>query len=569
MKFSFIIIIFFLVAAKTIAQPVLVEEFVEAAGLICFPVYGDTVTYRFLPSRGRLSTSEANLPEFSFLEYSMENKQAPVSGSSISEANGGGLLHFLVLYETPEDQVRSAERELRRKLKRKNVILAGPVEITSGKFILVSSLLLDGKEQKELLGMGRAPVFQNSKVAFSFLVEPLKAKLLMESFKMATPDISVTFDLEFSGLTSAYNGRLTVDWSQVQELEYSNSSVDAIFYSSDVEKTFGSLIQNGAIKVESYGDSVASGSNLLEVAYDRLLKLMYDPVRPDSIPPEKTRGVVEEIFGRRGLLGGLVGGSDVYKKQTIKTSGKTVVEINSRKIVQRHHFVTFNIGDLYKNYGEDKRIFRRVAIDDPAFLQREVLVNLDGSIRNEFENMISSVGVTLRKKHSNGDETVKEVFVSKELLKTYKGDSKLIYLNKEDRDRTDWLNYDYLVNWQFKKDGNYVTEWKSSNSPVINLYAPYQYRQIDLMGDVKMLRENGVIAVAVEIEYPFFGKVKKERATIKTTKADEAYKLDAILPLDINKVNYKIAWIYRDGKKIERQGEDEYGVIMIDEIPAQ
>ena len=101
MKFSFIIIIFFLVVAEAYTQPVLVEEFVEAAGLICFPVYGDTVTYRYLPSRGRLSTSEANLPEFSFLEYSMENKQAPVSGSSISEANGGGLLHFLVLYETP------------------------------------------------------------------------------------------------------------------------------------------------------------------------------------------------------------------------------------------------------------------------------------------------------------------------------------------------------------------------------------------------------------------------------------------------------------------------------------
>ena len=548
------------------SQPVLVGGFVEAEGLICFPVYGDSTQYRYLPSRGRLATTENDLPEFSFLQYAVENTDAPVSGSSITEANGGGLIHFLVLYDTPEDQVRKAERELKRKLKRQDLILSGPVEINAGKFMLISSLLIDGKEQKEIIGTGVAPVFQNSRVAFSFLVEPLKAKLLMESFKMATPDISITFDLEFSGLTNAYNGQLVVDWAQVQESEYSNSSVDAIFYSSDVEKSFGSLIQNGAIRMETYGnDSIAS--DLLSLAYDRLLKLMFDPVRPDSIPPEKTRGALEEIFGRRGLLGGLVGGSDVYKKQTIKTSGQTVVQINSRKLVPRHHLVTFNIGDLHKNFGDNERIFRKVAIDDPAFQQRDVLVNLDGSIRDEFEDMISSVSVTMRKKHQNGDETVREIFVNKDVLSEYDGTSKLIYLNKGDNNRTGWLDYDYLVNWQFKKDGNYVADWVTANSPVINLYTPYKYRQIDLIGDVKKLEDTGVIAVSVEISYPFFDRTKKDRVTIKTKDDQADYNLEAILPLDTDIVDYSITWIFREGRKVMQRGQDEYGVILIDEVP--
>lgn len=548
------------------SQPVLVGGFVEAEGLICFPVYGDSTQYRYLPSRGRLATTENDLPEFSFLQYAVENTDAPVSGSSITEANGGGLIHFLVLYDTPEDQVRKAERELKRKLKRQDLILSGPVEINAGKFMLISSLLIDGKEQKEIIGTGVAPVFQNSRVAFSFLVEPLKAKLLMESFKMATPDISITFDLEFSGLTNAYNGQLVVDWAQVQESEYSNSSVDAIFYSSDVEKSFGSLIQNGAIRMETYGnDSIAS--DLLSLAYDRLLKLMFDPVRPDSIPPEKTRGALEEIFGRRGLLGGLVGGSDVYKKQTIRTSGQTVVQINSRKLVPRHHLVTFNIGDLHKNFGDNERIFRKVAIDDPAFQQREVLVNLDGSIRDEFEDMISSVSVTMRKNHQNGDETVKEIFVNKDVLSEYDGTSKLIYLNKGDNNRTGWLDYDYLVNWQFKKDGNYVADWVTANSPVINLYTPYKYRQIDLIGDVKKLEDTGVIAVSVEISYPFFDRTKKDRVTIKTKDDQADYNLEAILPLDTDIVDYSITWIFREGRKVMQRGQDEYGVILIDEVP--
>lgn len=550
------------------AQPVLVGEVVEADGLICFPVYGDSLQYKYLPSRGRLAVSEDNLPEFSFLQYAMENKEAAVTGNSITEASGGGLIHFLVLYDTPEDQVRRAERELRRKLKSNDLILTGPVEINSGRFILISSLLIDGEEQKEIIGTGIAPVFQNSRVAFSFLVEPLKAKLLMESFKMATPDISITFDLEFSGLSDAYNGKVTVDWSQVQESEYSNSSVDAIFYSSDVEETFGSLMQNGAIKMESYGnDSIAS--DLLTVAYDRLLRLMFDPVHPDSIPTEETRGALEEIFGRRGLLGGLVDGSNVYKKQTVKTSGSTVVQINSRKMVERHHLLTFNIGDLHKNYGDNERIFRKVAIDDPAFQQREVLVNLDGSIRDEFEDMISSVSITMKKEHQNGEETVRELFVSEDVLSEYKGASRLVYLNKGDSDRTGWLDYDYMVNWQFKKDGNYSAGWTHANSPVINLYTPYKYRQIDLIGDFKKLEEDGVIAVSVEISYPFFGRTKKERLTLKTANEGGEHTLEAILPLEAETVDFDITWIYRDGKKISQQGKDEYGVILIDELPAE
>lgn len=568
MKNALIILFFSFTLTRVIAQPVLVEEFVEADGLICFPVYGDSTVYKYLPSRGKLGMTESNLPEFSFLRYSAVRDDAPTSGSSVSEAHGGGLLHFLVLYDTPEEQVRNAERALRRKLKRKDLVLAGPVEISTGTFVLISSLLIGGEEQKEVLAMGRAPVFQNSKVAFSFLVDPMKATLLMESFKMATPDISITFDLEFSGLTSAYNGQLVVDWSQVQQSTYSNSSSDAIFYSSDVEKTFGSLIQNGAIRMESYGkDSLASG--LLEVAYDRLLKLMFDPVRPDSIAPEKTRGVVEEIFGRRGLLGGLVGGSNVYKKQTIKTSGQTVVQINSRKSVDRHHLLTFNIGDLFKKYGDNNQVFRSVGLDDPTFQQREVLVNLDGDIKDEFRDMISSVSVTMKKKHQNGDETIREIFLNNDKLKDYPGTSKLIYLYKEDKDRSAWLNYDYNITWQFKKDGSYGTGWISSNSPVLNLYTPYQYRQIDLLGDITMLEEMGIVAVAIEVEYPFFGRTKKDRITLRTNKPQAEQSLEAILPLDVNRVDYKVTWIFRDGKKMERTGQDEYGVILIDEIPEE
>jgi hypothetical protein len=89
------------------------------------------------------------------------------------------------------------------------------------------------------------------------------------------------------------------------------------------------------------------------------------------------------------------------------------------------------------------------------------------------------------------------------------------------------------------------------------------------MGDIKSLEKTGVVAVAVEIEYPFFGRLKKERLTVKTNRGEGDHKLEAILPLGVDRVGYKITWIYREGVKVEQRGEDEYGVILIDEVPAQ
>src|SRR3970040_1034600 len=83
MKGWMTIVIFLGLFITGYSQPVLVGGFVEAEGLICFPVYGDSTQYRYLPSRGRLATTENDLPEFSFLQYAVENTDAPVSGSSI------------------------------------------------------------------------------------------------------------------------------------------------------------------------------------------------------------------------------------------------------------------------------------------------------------------------------------------------------------------------------------------------------------------------------------------------------------------------------------------------------
>jgi len=544
------------------AQPIVLEGMVQAGELTCYPTYGDNKTFKFLPSEAGL-TIVNGLPEFSFLQYAIENKDSEISSSSITDAFGGGLINFLVTYTTPEKKIKKAEKELQKLYQSDSIKLVGPVEITTGQFMLVSSVLLDGKEERTLIGTGRAPVFQNSKVAFSFMLTREKSTLLMESFKMQTPDISIVFDLGFRGLTKAFNGRVSVDWGMVSESKFSKENVDLVFFSSDTENVFQNLNQSGAIKMETYGQDSLAGE-LLDRAYDKLLKLMFEPIEPDSLNKPEEKSWMEKTFG---YSNDTRLAQNIYKSRTIKKSGKTIIEMNTQDLVDRYHLVTFNIGNLYEDYKDNKSIFRKVALDNELFKQREVTVTVDGNLKADFDKMVNSVSVTMRKKHTNGEETIKEIFIDATKLEKYEGPIKLTYMNKEDMDKTLWLDYEYKVNWQFKRDGNYQTDWITSNSPIVNLYAPYKFHQVDLMGDISKLKSDDIIAVIAQVDYPFFGRNKSDKQIIKPFNDQNESNLMTILPSDVDKVDYTITWIYRDGKKVTKSGVDDLGILLIDELP--
>lgn len=551
----------------SIAQPILVDQAVSVNGLICFPVYGDSLSYRYLPSQGRLAINPQSLPEFSFLRYAKE-KSNPTGSQSISEADGGGLVHFLVLYDTPTSLISQAESGLRGKMQEPKIKLVGPVLFNKGDYVVVSSILgEDGEEKKQLIGVGKAPVFENSKVAFSFMLNVLEAQLLMESFKMSTPDVSIIFDLSFSGLTQSYDAEIEMNWAEVQKSEYYHEKTNFLFYSSEVQKSFSELHRTGALKIRSAGkDSLMD--DMLDVAYEKLLNLMFNPIKPSEIPPQDKTGFLEEVFGAGGLLSlGLFGGSSTYILREIKTEGKTVISLNNRSVVERRHMITFNIGNLYEKYGKDKRIFRDVVLDDPAFQQREIRIGIDGELQASFEHIVKNASVSLRKVHANGMETVREVFLTKNTLAETGGQISMMYLNQEDKDRLAWLNYEYQVVWNFGAEGIYNTGWISQNSPIINLYAPYKRWMIAVDGDLERLKAENIKAVSIKIKYSFFGKEKEKQMTIRTSENTVDRYFDITLPVDQTLVDYSITWIKNDGTSLTRKGIDEFGLIFIDELP--
>ena len=555
------------------AQQISVDRGVKAAGLWCFPLVDKPDTYVYIPGEGRLATHEDGRPELSLLRYVI-NRPGEGDGQSLTEASGGGVFHFLVLYETPSETVEAAQAALRQITDNDEVKLRGPVVFDGGRYNLVSSIVgQDAEGKRHVLATGRAPVLEGNRLALSFALTPEQSTLLMESFKTSTSDVSMVFELEWSGLTDAYEAHMTVDWSEVKKSEAFSAGASVYWVSVDVEVGFDKLIRDGAIKLESSGSDAAAEALVTRV-YDKLLELMFEPVRPETVPDDQRGGLLDalgSLIEPDGALGGRnttgFGLGVGYQLKDMRSEGFTVLDFNHRATVKRHSLIAVNFGDLFNRWGDDPRVFRTVNVGDPAFQQREIHLGLDGALLPEFERFINSVTVTLRKRHEGGDVTLQEMVLDRTSFDKAPSDLRLVYGWQDDADRLAWLDYEYRASWSFEGGGSMQTDWQTRDSPMIDLFTPYERRTVELIGDPDLLADQGVRAVVVRVEYPFFGQTRRTQAVLRPGR-DLPEPMEITLPLGEYEYAYTTQWMLDGGERLESSGRDDTGVLFVDELPA-
>ena len=576
MKYHSLFFMFCLLGAFVgIAQQIYIDRGVQVNGLWCFPVHTDETTYRYLPTKTRLSLDDQGRPKFSFMRYMTEKPTEGLSATSITEAGGGGILHFMVHYETPEEQISEAERLLKERFENEAIRIKGPILFDSASYSLVSSILTeDNSPRKKLLSFGQAPVMENSRIALSFEVDPISSKLLLESFKMDTPDVSLNFDLAFSGLTEAYDATLEIDWSEVKKSFNLGAGGNVYFVSADVELGLDELFKNNSIRLITNGDDEQM-EGLLQTVYDKLLALMFEPVAPTEVPEAQRGGMMDALNALIGQDGALSSGNTFnfginasFQMKELRTEGMSRLFFKGRSTVGRHHLLTFNIGNLYDRYGTDTSYFRDVPMWDPAFQQREIFVGIDGELEREFEKLLSSVTISLRKKHNNGHETLQEVFINRDRFQEAESPLSMRYLNHGDSIQTDWMNYEFKTIWKFNGGGTYETDWVDESSAMVNLYVPFKRKQIFLDGDLESLKGHSVRAVSVGIDYPFFDQRKKHQLSIRPTDNLEEKVFEITLPNTEDEIDYSITWFLENEEPIVKQAKDRYGLIFIDELPS-
>ncbi len=571
-----------LVAVSASAQQVMLDRAVKAGELWCFPSATNPDHYYYVPQGARLVKGDRGRPKLSLLRYVVNRVGDEASDEGIRQADGGGILHMLVTYDTPRAMVDAAGKALAGVSGREEPSLRGPILFESGSYHFVSSIVGTSEDgEPVLLATGRAPVLEGGQIALSFELDARSATLLLKSLEQARPDVSLVFEMTIRGLTEAYDAELRVDWDSVYDHEAFQAGAEILApdpvtgmllgFGGEIGSLFDELQENKSIELVTRGEN-AAGEALIEKAYSRLVDLLLQPITPED---EADKGVMGKLAkamdedparaGRKPVLG--VGASLGYRTKRIEKSGRTTIHLNAQSAEERSTTLVLDLGAAWKEHQGDPEMFRTVNLADPAFQQREIHVGIDGAILPEFDQYINSVTTTLRKRHEDGSTTLREIVIDRTTFNRDQNDFRMIYGWKGDSARSAWLDYEYATRWSFKGGGVFETGWQDTSANMIDLYAPYRRRRVKVLGDPVALRELGVRAVVVQIEHPFFSETKRQRLTLRTDEAFEDPALELTLPLESRAYEYKITWIRQEGPRLSETGTSSAGLIFVDEPP--
>jgi len=347
------------------AQQIIIDKPVKAGELTLFPEMGNENVYYYLPDKLRLATDENGKPQFSFIKY-VENVRSAPGEKDIREGTGGGIVHFVISLSVTPDQIAEAKNEL-RKINSSGTI-KGPVIYRSGTVSVISSFAnTKGDLTKQVVGIGNAPLIDGEKAAVSMELSKKGAKILWESFKMPTPDISFSFEMELGGFRAPKKAIIEANFDKI----YSHHGFDAaatgnygnVMFGGEIELAFDDLRNNGAIKITSMG-SDADMDKLIETAYNKLTTMIFNPVGTGNPVVEK---FMNSITGKKSALDRA---TELYNKEKnkssvpAKTTGKKKTAYNFATPINDYNYpLAFNDYKSKGPYDPSNLIFNLPADD--------------------------------------------------------------------------------------------------------------------------------------------------------------------------------------------------------------
>jgi tetratricopeptide (TPR) repeat protein len=278
----------------------------------------------------------------------------------------------------------------------------------------------------------------------------------------------------------------------------------------------------------------------------------------------------EKSSAAKSRKGGTPGFSLVasYRMKRIKRSGKMVYQMNHYRTEMQAFAMTENIGDLYRRYGRDSRVFRAVNIDDPVFKQREILVTLDGQDSETFSKHMNFVTVQMKKRHQSGDLTMDEVVITPEKFNDSGNAFILSYGWKGDNDRTAWLDYQVETLWSFHGGMDIRIPLDGHDSAMLALQPPHRYRTVTVEGEGDTLSDAQVRHAVVTLTSSVGGKPVSTEATIRNRGPAPSLILDIPEDRDGPPTKVSITWYLRGGKTLTAPPRLLEGdIIYWDELP--
>jgi len=562
-------------------QNISLDHPVKCGVLQCFPSADHEHQYYYLPANPHVALSDNGKHEFSFTRYVKSQAQSNGDGG-ILQADGGGIVHFLVDYSVTDKQLGKALAAL--KDIDQDASIRGPIIFEAGSFALVSSFAADDDKPSELtkhvVGVGRAPLIEGLKAAVSIHLTKMGAQILWKSFQMDTPDVSLVFEMTFSGLNDPADATITADWKKLQQqadvtlgAKVSYMGIGGGFDYSDFWQQAN---DSGAINIEYKGDPDKLQS-IIDRTYAKLHDIMFEPIRveqPTSDDDDPLSSMLAAANAARAAGGqnysapwevNISGG---YRRRKLTQTGNYVFNFRQRSKSSLTTAMAGNIGSLYRLYGEDPSVFRTINLSDKEFRIREISVALDARDEAEFSKYINHVTLTVHKDHGSGEQSTSEVVIKRSNFARGKP-QRINYSWDEEASIDDWMQYRYKADWSFVGGASHSSGWRDYDSAAITLTPPYQYREVEFTADAEILEDENVRLVSIRVKHDFFGRQVAETINLIPGRDQlNATRIFAVPPGN-DKLEYTITWTLKDRRRINSgQLVSDETIIFCDEVPA-
>ncbi|MFZ2899977.1 MAG: hypothetical protein WA004_15225 [Saprospiraceae bacterium] len=328
MKKVFLGLIMLFLWQSALAQQFLLDKPIGAGDLTLFPDLKNGNNYYYMPNQIQLATHPDGMPMFSFVKYVRNTDSDANRAQMVTESDqAGGIIHAVVRLNVTNEQIKEAERALRR-IKSSGIIV-GPVIYKSGTVMLISSFNKEGGDVKRVVGLGTAPILEGQNVAISVHLTKEASDILWATFQTPTPDFSISFEMEIQGFLSPQTAEIKANWDQIYSHQAFQAAAATPMFSTEITGVFEELRQKGAIKVIQVGGD-AQIEKLVEIAYNQLSALMFDKADGSGVPS------VNNLIGgtsQKSMLDRATENLNKYRKEAIdyNTQQEKVYNENMKK----------------------------------------------------------------------------------------------------------------------------------------------------------------------------------------------------------------------------------------------
>jgi len=510
-------------AAQQVAQP----QFTAPIRTMAFLAHAvvPTKDYYYLPVNLRLSKRVDGTPEFLFLKFTTEEREADGGVS-------GAIMHFLMEWGLTPDQ----ERELRSKLAAQHpgAKLAGAIpmepEGETGSFKIISATLSDESMAPSIVTSGKAPLVPGGKAAAASRLTANGAQLLAASFEEARSitDVSIALDFAYQTLTPAAKGWISFNWEKLSaereiiEAEYTATEEEdtdwgcwfifcAVWeeetysYTYDELREFYSFMEEKKI-VELYFEETIEDERVDKIRdtfFDYFLQSMTDAVPPP--PPAEA----QEPYAMPDIQ---KGSSYTFNREVIKGVFEKKVEtfnLNYRLAVRRPHQLVGNLASWYDGVRDNPKCVASVNLNDPFFQHRDIHFILDLDAKEMFDEAINYVTVNVRKNRTDGRPFQDHVTMDAAYVEASGITSTVTYARGED---TNPDAYQYQAQWSLKGGNIYPKNppWTQGSWEGVTLSPPVVPRTIELEGDLDEMEASEITRVTAQVRCWQFGQEKEE-----------------------------------------------------------